>query len=55
MRSDRSAIGMIDKIFADQERRHDWLFRAGEQIRQWKEEESSRDAGAANNRPATDK
>jgi hypothetical protein len=40
MRSDRSAFGMvIDKMFADQERRHEWLIRAGEQIRRMNDEE----------------
>jgi hypothetical protein len=55
-------LSTIDKLITDN--RHSWLELAAEQVRQWRKEDelngivwesSTRDAGAANNRPATDK
>ena len=32
-------VEAMDKLIADQNRRHAWLYEAGEQVRKWKEED----------------
>jgi hypothetical protein len=37
----RTIAGVIDRMFAEQEHRHSWIFRAGEQIRKRQAEDAA--------------